>query len=161
MANTEKNNINPQSYIKVGGKKVATTEEQARAHMRSRWAEHKRREREQKCLDEKGRQCTTDCSTCDKDKQSRFISLDAQWESGGDFADPFNMDDFVANQILLQELAKALDELDPQNRKIAELVGLGFSEREISTEVGLSQKGVNKRKVKIFDQLREKLKHYR
>jgi len=40
-----------------------------------------------------------------------------------------------------------------------ELFSIGKSEREIATNVGLSQKAINKRKTKLFSQLRERLKH--
>jgi len=41
-----------------------------------------------------------------------------------------------------------------------ELFGIGKSEREIAVDIGLSQKAINKRKVKLFAQLRERLKDF-
>ena len=70
-------------------------------------------------------------------------------------ADSVDIAELVAEKLLLEELVAALNELDPQNRRIAELYGEGLSEREIAAQVGLSQKGVNKRKTKIFNQLRQ------
>ena len=160
MANKD-NKSYEQPYIKVGGKKIAATEAQARAHMRSRWAEHKREEREQKCLDEKGHRCTKDCSLCDNERESAVVSLESLYVTGYEPADSFDLEEFAAERILLKELSKALQELDPENRMIAEMVGEGFSEREIGAEVGLSQKGVNKRKNKIFGLLRKKLERFR
>lgn len=147
-------------YIPVGEKKIQATEEQARAHMRSRWNESKRQERDRRCLDEKGRTCRNDCSTCDNERRGRFDSLDILMEAGFDRAEDFDLEEFVSKRILLQELERALADLDPQNRKIAELYGQGYSEREIGTAVGVSQKTVCNRKKKIFAQLREELEGF-
>ena len=160
MANKDKGS-NTQPYIKVGSKKVSTNEEQARDHMQAQWREQKVQEREQKCLTETGARCTKDCSQCNKERKPILGSLDALIDAGYNPSVSFDMTELVAEKILLRELALALDELNPQNRKIAEMVGQGYTEREIAPEVGLSQKGVNKRKFKIFDQLRERLKGFR
>jgi len=67
----------------------------------------------------------------------------------------------VAYNILLEQLYAALAELDQTDRMIAELFKEGLSEREIAVKVGLSQKGVNKRKTKMFAWLYERLKNFR
>jgi DNA-binding NarL/FixJ family response regulator len=41
-----------------------------------------------------------------------------------------------------------------------ELFSVGKSEREIASDIGLSQKAINKRKTKLFAQLRERLKDF-
>jgi len=87
--------------------------------------------------------------------------LDKFTEGGFEAADPVDIAELVADKLLLEALAAALNELDPQNRIIAELYGAGLSEREIAAQVGLSPKGVHKRKAKIFDQLRRQLKDWR
>ena len=158
MAKNDKNANQP--YIKVGRKQVQTTKEQARASMQAQWREQKVMEREQKCLTETGARCTKDCSKCDKERQSIVGSLDAMQAAGYHPIADFDLEELVAERILFAELAKALGELDPQNRQIMEMVGLGYTEREIAPEVGLSQKGVNKRKTKLFDLLREKLQGF-
>ena len=48
----------------------------------------------------------------------------------------------------LKELLQTMEELDQQ---IVELYLRGLSEAAIGVEVGMSQKGVNKRKFKIFE----------
>ena len=162
MANKDKKaNSIIQPYIKVGNKQVQTTKEQARASMRAGWREQKVQEREQKCLTETGARCTKDCSKCDNDRQSIVGSLDAMQAAGYHPVAEFDLEELVAERILFAELAKELGELDPRSRQIMEMVGLGYSEREIAPEVGLSQKGVNKLKNKIFNLLREKLQGFR
>ncbi len=68
--------------------------------------------------------------------------------------------DLAADKLLLQELYAALDKLYPDNRKIIELFALSVSEREIATDIGLSQKAINKRKVKVLVRLRERFKDF-
>ena len=82
-------------------------------------------------------------------------------EDGYEISDSLDMDELVAEKLLLEELSAALNELDPINRRIAELYSEGLSERQIAAEVGLSQKTINNRKTSIFGQLHQRLKDYR
>jgi DNA-binding NarL/FixJ family response regulator len=89
------------------------------------------------------------------------LSLDKFVEDGYEISDSLDMDELVAEKLLLEELSAALNELDPINRRIAELYSEGLSERQIAAEVGLSQKTINNRKTSIFGQLHQRLKDYR
>jgi RNA polymerase sigma factor (sigma-70 family) len=86
--------------------------------------------------------------------------LDKFSAEGFDVADSVDLDELIADKFLFEELYAALQELDPENRRIIDLFSIGMSEREIATDIGLSQKAINKRKTKIFAQLRERLKHW-
>jgi len=66
----------------------------------------------------------------------------------------------VLDRMLLEELYAALEELDPDSRRIMKLFSIGKSEREIADIIGKSQKAINKRKAKLFTQLRERLKDF-
>lgn len=150
-----------QRYIKIDEQQIPVTEEVYRAYKRPAWAEHKRREREKRCRDENGNRCTKDCSKCDKQRTGSILSLDSLTEeSGFEPSDTVDIAELVADKLLLEELYIALEELDPDNRRIMELYGIGKSEREIATDIGLSQKAINKRKTKLFAQLRERLKDF-
>lgn len=156
---------NPKStkeyYLPIDGQEIPVSEEVYRAYKRPLWAEHKRKEREKRCRDENGHRCTKDCSKCDKQRTGSVLSLDKFNEEGFEVADSVDIAELVAEKLLLEELVVALNELDLQNRRIAELYGEGLSEREIAAQVGLSQKGVNKRKTKIFNQLRQRLQEHK
>jgi RNA polymerase sigma factor (sigma-70 family) len=160
MSNSDNQKSTKEYYLPIDGQEIQVTEEVYRAYKRPAWAEHKRKEREKRCRDEKGNRCTKDCSKCDKQRSGSVLSLDKLAEEGFEVAESFDMADLVADKLLLEELAAALNELDPQNRRIAELYSEGLPEREIATQVGLSQRTVNKRKHKIFDQLRQQLTNY-
>lgn len=156
---------NKEYYLPIDGQKITVTEDVYQAYKQPVWVERKRQERRKRCLisDGKGKtkRCMKDCSKCDRQRTGSILSLDKFVEDGYEIAGSLDVAELVAEKLLFEELAAALDELDPDNKKIAELYGLGLSEREIAAEVGLSQKAVNKRKAKIFDQLHQLLKNYR
>lgn len=151
-----------QHYIPIGDQQIPVTEEVYQAYKRPIWAEHKSKEREKRCIISNGRggtkRCMEDCSKCTKNRTGTVLSLDKFNEDGFEVADSVDIADFVADKLILEELFAALDELDPDNRRIMELFGIGKSEREIAADIGLSQKAINKRKTKVFAQLRERLK---
>lgn len=152
-------------YLPIDGQKVTVTGDVYRAYKQPAWAERKRREREKRCLisDGKGRtkRCMEDCGKCDRQRTGNVLSLDKFSEDGYEVPGAIDVAELVAEKLLLEELAAALDELEPQNKRIAELLGEGMSERQIADEVGLAQKTVNKRKAKIFEQLHQRLKNHR
>lgn len=151
-------------YIEIDGQQTPVTEEVYRAYKRPAWAEHKRKEREKRCVISDGRggskRCNDDCGKCDKQRTGSVLSLDkfAQ-EKGFEPADTVDIAELIADKLLYEELDRVLEELDPDNRRIMELFSIGKSEREIAANIGLSQKAINKRKTKLFAQLRERLKH--
>ena len=152
-------------YLPIDGQKIPVTEEVYRAYWQPVWAERKRQEREKRCLisDGKGKtkRCMEDCSKCPEQRMGSVLSLDKFVEDGYEISDSLDMDELVAEKLLLEELSAALNELDPINRRIAELYSEGLSERQIAAEVGLSQKTINNRKTSIFGQLHQRLKDYR
>ena len=152
---------NQQRFIDIDGEQVPVTEEVYRAYKRPLWAEHKRKEREKRCRDERGNRCTGDCSKCDKERTGSVLSLSRLVEENGfEPADTVDIAEMVADSLLLEELYAALEKLDPNNRRILELFSNSKSEREIADDIGLSQKAINKRKSKLFAQLRERLKDF-
>lgn len=149
-----------QLYIEIDGQQIPVTEAVYRAYKRPAWAEHKRKEREKRCRDEKGNRCSGDCSICNKQRTGSVLSLDRFTDEGFEVADTFDLAELIADKLLLEELYAALNELDPENRRIMELFSIGKTEREIAADIGLSQKAINKRKTKLFSQLRERLKAF-
>jgi DNA-directed RNA polymerase specialized sigma24 family protein len=152
-------------YLPIDGQEIPVTEEVYRAYWQPVWAERKRQEREKRCLisDGKGKakRCMEDCSNYTWQRTGSVLSLDKFVEDGYEISDSLDMDELVAEKLLLEELSAALNELDPINRRIAELYSEGLSERQIAAEVGLSQKTINNRKTSIFGQLHQRLKDYR
>ncbi len=154
-----------QRYITINEQQIPVTEESYRAYKRPAWAERKRKEREKRCVISNGKggtkRCTGDCSKCNKQRTGSVLSLDSLVEeSGFEPADTVDIAELVADKLLIEQLYLALDKLNPDNRKIMELFSIGKSEREIAVDIGLSQKAINKRKTKLFAQLRERLKDF-
>jgi len=64
-------------------------------------------------------------------------------------------EDSVIQQMLLEELRSAFMSLEAEERQLLQaLVIDGVSERDYAQAIGLSQKGVNKRKHKILEKLK-------
>jgi len=153
-----------QRYIPIDEQQIPVTEESYRAYKRPAWAERKRIEREKRCVISNGRggtkRCTGDCSKCDKQRTGSVLSLDKFAEDGFDVADTIDISELVADKLLFEELYAALEELDPENRRIMKLYAVGKSEREIADAIGLSQKSINNRKKKLFALLQKRLKDF-
>ncbi|QGT99533.1 hypothetical protein SYNTR_0940 [Candidatus Syntrophocurvum alkaliphilum] len=149
-------------HLTIDNQVIEVTEEVYRAYKQPLWAENKRKEREKRCIISNGRggtkRCMDDCSTCDNQRTRNVLSLDKFSADGFDVPDSVNIDELLEDKLLLEELYAALDELDPENRRIAELFSMGKTEREISDCIGRSQKTINNRKLKIFAYLKELLK---
>ena len=151
-------------HLTIDNQVIEVTEEIYRAYKQPLWAERKHEEREKRCIISNGKggtkRCTADCSVCDKQRTGSVLSLDKFTDDGFDVSDDINIANILLDKMLLEELYEALQELDPKNRLIMELFSIGKSEREISANVGLSQKTINKRKTKLFQQLKERLKDW-
>lgn len=152
-------------HLTIEDQVVEVTEEVYRAYKQPLWAEKKRQEREKRCIISNGKggtkRCMEDCSKCDKQRTGSILSFDKFSADGFDVPDSVNIDELVEDKLLLEDLFAALDELDPENRRIAELYSLGIPEREIAECIGCAQKTVNNRKIKIFAHLREVLKDWK
>ena len=148
-----------QHYIKIDGKKIYVTEEVYRAYKRPAWAEHKRKEREKRCIisDGKGRtkRCTEDCSKCGKQRTGSALSLERFKEEGFEITDPIDIAELIADKLLLEELYAALKELDPEEHSLIDaLFFKNRTERDYATDIGLKRQSVNKRKKIILEKLR-------
>lgn len=138
--------INPADtkWTKIGNRRVrvimvAATEEQYKEYMRPLWRENKRQQRHE-----------------------NMPSLDKMYEDTEyEAADTLNLEDDIMKKIMIDELHKALDELEEIDRTIMEMYSTNHSEAEIGRVVGMSQRGVGKRKQRILMKLRSRLKDYK
>ena len=140
---------------------------------RGYYNESKREEREKRCIIPSKRngmtkRCRGICSECPyfhsgKDTYGT-VSLDSlydkyEWE-------PTLHEESVLDKLIREEqinaMYEAIDKLEDEiDRRIINLLLEDFSERKIAEVIGMSQKGVNKRKAKIIEDLKEKLKNFR
>lgn len=164
MLNTV-NQETKQYYLTIDGQEVTVTEEVYRAHKRPIWAEHKRNDRQKLCQvsDGKGglKRCTEDCSECSRTKEGNVLSLDGLEEAGYSVEDRAqDVAEIVAEKVLLEELFKALEELDPNSHHICKLLMEGCSKREIARIMSIPQSSFEYQFKKLMASLKERLENY-
>ena len=126
-------------WSRIGNKlarviKVEATEEQYAEYMRPLWREAKRSQRH------------SDEVSTDK----LYELTDQDTDIAGD----------VIKKELIQELRRSLAALEDLDCTIMEMFANGSSESEIGEAVGMSQRGVGKRKQRILLRLRTRLEEY-
>ncbi len=132
-------------WTKIGNKrvkviKVTATEEEYSAYMRPLWREEKRRQRH-----------SDEVSSDQLYEETEYEVPDPNTDIEGDFI----------KKELIRELRRSLAELEELDRTIIEMFARGSSESEIGQAVGMSQRGVGKRKQRILLKLRTRLEDYR
>ena len=75
-------------------------------------------------------------------------------------ADTSDLEADVMKKIMIDELHKTLDELEEIDHTIMAMYSHNHSEAEIGQAVGMSQRGVGKRKQRILLKLRARLKNF-
>jgi len=159
----------PRKWWKIGNRKVyailvQVTKEQYEAYMRPEWKEDKRQQR----LVEKRRRREMAQAEHREDKTIRgwdtAVSFEQLCETEYGFPEETgqeSLDEILEKEELLAALRRELAKLEALDRTILEMFSQGISEAAIGHKVGLSQKGVNKRKHRLLEQLQEQLKDYR
>jgi RNA polymerase sigma factor (sigma-70 family) len=124
-------------WTKIGNRRVRAfmvpvNKEQYYEFMRPLWREDKREQR-----------------------QERPMSLDELYENTEyEQASDYDLEDEEMKKALIAELHNALDKLEEIDRIIMDMYSNEKSETEIGQAIGMSQRGVNKRKHKIFQKLK-------
>lgn len=159
----------PQQWLKIGNRLVhailiPATKEQYEAYMRPIWKEDKRQQR----LAEKRRkrEQAREEHRADRSVQGwdTPVSFEQLCETEYGFKDETvqdSLDDILVKEERLKALYEELAKLEELDWTILNMASNGISEVDIGREVGLSQKGVNKRKHKLLEQLRNQLEDYR
>lgn len=132
-------------WTKIGNKPVKvimvpSTKEQYYEYMRPLWREDKRQHR-----------------------QEPMASLDKLYEETEyEISDKdINIEEMLTKKFLIKELHKALDELEEIDRIIMKMYSRNCTETEIGQAIGMSQRGVGKRKQRILLKLRTRLEDFR
>ena len=158
----------PRQWWKIGNRKVyailvQVTKEQYEAYMRPEWKEDKRQQR----LVEKRRKREKAQEERREDQSVQGwdtpVSYERLCETEYGFPEETrqeSLDEILEKEELMEALRQELAKLEALDRTILQMASNGISEAAIGREVGLSQKGVNKRKQRLLEQLREQLKDY-
>ena len=159
----------PRTWSKIGNRKVRTilvpaTEEQYKAYMQPEWKEDKR---QQRLADKRKKREKAQAEHRDDSSVKGWdtpVSFEQLCETGYGFLGENRQDspeEILEKEELLEALRRELSKLEELDRTILQMAVQGVSEAAIGREVGLSQKGVNKRKHRILEQLRKQLGDYR
>ena len=159
----------PQQWLKIGNRLVRAilipaTKEQYEAYMRPIWREDKRQQRlaeKRKKREKAQEEHRYDPSVLGWDTPVSFEQLCETEYGFMDETGQDSLDEILVKEELLKVLREELAKLEEVDRTILNMASNGISEVDIGREVGLSQKGVNKRKHKLLEQLREQMKDYR
>ena len=161
--------IDPQEvvYTKIGSKNIKVimipaSKAQYDAYMRPLWAEAKRQERSRKCRVSNGKgrvkRCTEDCSKCERLHEGSVVSLDELQNVGFEVEDNgSDPADIVTDMIILEDLVKALEELDPDSRRIWGLIQGDFSDKERAAKCNLPKSTFSDKKRRLLTKLQKRI----
>mgnify|MGYP000045324706 FL=1 len=152
----------PRMWSKIGNRKVRTilipaTKEQYEAYMRPEWKEDKRQQR----LAEKRKKQEASKTLQGWDTPVSYEQLQETEYGFLEETVQAGLEEILEKEELLEALRRELAQLEELDRTILEMFSYGISEAAIGREVGLSQKGVNKRKHRLLAELRKHLEAYR
>lgn len=126
---------------------VPATKEQYKEYMRPLWREDKRKQRASKAEDV---------------VKMQPLSLNQLFEDTEfEVSAGVNLETNLMKKLLIEELHKALDELEDIDRTIMLMLAQNFTESQIGQAVGMSQRGAGKCKQRILKKLRERLEDFR
>lgn len=95
-------------------------------------------------------------------RQAPMASLDKMYEETEyEAIDTSDLEANVMKKLMVDELHNALGELEEIDRTIMEMYSTNHSEAEIGQVIGMSQRGVGKRKQRILLKLRTRLQDYK
>lgn len=172
MKNDVKNNLDNEScyvkteernfYVYIDGQQIWVTEEFYHSYTRLINKEDKENYNRGRCLipAERGelKRCMDNCSECPLKRTGYAYSLDhRQEEFGLEPADDYDLAADIKLQEIKDSLEAAVSLFTELDQRILDLYRQDFSEREIGSKVGLSQKAVNLRIKKCIELLKEKL----
>ena len=133
------------------------------------WKTRKRMQRSGRCTCPKSMlwMCDADCELCPYHAAGNMVSFDAPLEDSEDLTlgDTISSDEptpesLLVDKAVLDALYDELDRLDPDGRRICELIMQGKTEREIAAEMGRLRSTINYQKTKVLSILREALKDF-
>ena len=111
--------------------------------------------------------CYIDCTICQYNAGDNTISFDAPLKGTEGLtlrdtlvSDEPSPDDAAMDKALLEALYDELDRLDPDGKRMCELVAANCTEREAAAILGVSKTTYRYRWAKLREKLAEKLKDY-
>ena len=160
-------NKDKQYFIPVDGELIEVTEEVYRAYYQPIWHTryHAQKNGEYRCTKAQLWKCDGICPGCPYYAAGKKVSIDTPIGAEDDdltLGDTLtdeapSPESIAADRELLQALYAELERLDPDGKRICQLIMAGMSEREIAAAMGRRQSTVNYQKRKVLAALREAL----
>lgn len=157
-------------FIPVDGNPTEVREEVYRAYYRPIWRTRYHAQKDGECVCPKSQlwKCDGVCSGCRYNAAGRKVSLNTPiCDDDPDLtledvleSDTPSPESILMDRELLDALYEELDRLDPDGRRICELIMAGKTERQMADELGRSQSTLNYQKRKVLSLLRKTLKDY-
>ena len=157
-------------FIPVYGTPIEVSEEVYRAYYQPIWNTryHAQKNGECRCTKAQLWKCDGVCPGCPFYAAGKKVSIDTpiggeedELTLGDTLADDApSAESILMDKELLDALYYELNRLDPDGRRICELIMQGKTEREIAADMGKRQSTINYQKNKVFSILREALKDF-
>lgn len=144
--------------IYLNGQPVPVTEEVYLAWYRPIWRTHDFARRHGQCSLSRWQLCEGDCGICRFRMASDHSSLDDlrdayELEPTDPSTDP---ESIVMDAVLLEELLDELDEIDPNGRRIAEMLLDGLDDRAAAKALGMAKSTFSDKKLKLRRELKKR-----
>lgn len=144
--------------IYLNGQPVPVTEEVYLEWYRPIWRCHDFARRHSQCSLSRWQLCEGDCGTCRFRIAGDHSSLDDlhdayELEPADPSTDP---ESIVMDALLLEELLAELDEIDPNGRRIAEVLMDGLDDRAAAKALGMAKSTYSDKKLKLRRELKKR-----
>lgn len=144
--------------IYLNGQPVPVTEEVYLEWYRPIWRTHDFARRHGQCSCSRWQLCEGDCGICRFKMAGDHSSIDDlrdnyALEPAAPGADP---EGIVMDAILLDELLDELDEIDPNSRRIAEVLLDGLDDRAAAKALGMARSTYSDKKLKLRRELKKR-----
>lgn len=144
--------------IYLNGQPVPVTEEVYLEWYRPIWRCHDFARRHGQCSLSRWQLCEGDCGICRFKMAGDHSSIDDlrdnyELEPAAPGADP---EGIVMDAILLEELLDELDEIDPNGRRIAEVLLDGLDDRAAAKALGMARSTYSDKKLKLRRELKKR-----
>ena len=148
--------------IYLHGQVIPVTEEVYQAYYRPIWRVHDFARRHGQCCLSDWRKCEGDCAVCRYRTVGDGGSIDMLFDEYELEIEDIgsNPEDIVGDALLLEALLKELDEIDPDGRRIAELLMDGETDRNIAQLLGMARSSFSDRKLRIRKELKKRLQKF-
>ena len=149
---------NSNRFVYLDGKPIPVTEEVYLAWYRPVWRTHAFARRHGQCSLSRWQLCEGDCGICRFRMAGDHSSLDDLREAYEmEPADPgTDPERIVMDAILLEELLNELDEIDPNGRRMAEVLLDGLDDRAAAKALGMAKSTFSDRKLRLRRELKKR-----